>query len=113
MPGESDKYPDGECEEHEASDREQDGYFEENKAPSHPQQRGPVGQYLPQCPVNHDNGGCPPHQDVDRSNLPLLPRESASQVRTLQPEDGGQSETFAEVPRQDSAQLLFKEEKEM
>ena len=87
MRGEHDEYPAGEREGHLAPDQEQDEHSEQDQAPSHPQQRGPVGQYLPQCPVNHDNGGCPPHQDVDRSNLPLLPRESASQVRTLQPED--------------------------
>ena len=71
--GEYEQYPAGECEGHEASDQEQDGYFEEDQAPSDPQQRSDVGQCLSECSLNHYNCWCPPHQDVDRSDFPLLP----------------------------------------
>ena len=73
MRREYDEYPAGKCEGHEAPNQKQDQYFEEDKAQSYPQQRGDVGQYLPQSPANHYHCWRSPNQDVDRSDFPLLP----------------------------------------
>ena len=65
MRGEYDEYSAGKCKGHEAPDQEQDQYFEEDKAPSHSQQRSDVGQCQPQSAVNIYNCWCSSHQDVD------------------------------------------------
>ena len=69
---------------HDASDEEQEQYSQEDQTQSNPQQRGHLGQHQSDPLVSAHHCRTAPVQDVDRPNFPLLPRESASQVRAVQ-----------------------------